>query len=106
MKHVIAVFDGIDDGLRAVAALEREDLPLSRISLLARGAHADLPSNPVSLAFEEMSVLGTGAAMVTGLLAAVMRAAKASNPEIGTAKAERVVRVLSLCRPLERVSAA
>jgi hypothetical protein len=140
MKHVIAVFDGLDDALRAVAALEREDLPSSRISLLARAPDGDAPAPALQFPYETVIVRGTGTTIVAGPMAAVLRGAATANAEVdltailgatgvephqairyewalrhgktlvvttvGAAKSERITRVLSLCYPIERVSAA
>lgn len=112
MKNVIAVFDGPDEARRAVVALEREDVPSSRISTLVHGPS----SNTVTL---HRSGTSLEVDLVAALVAAHIQPHHAIRHEwsvrhgrtlvmttVGAAKAERVARVLSMCGPIERVTAA
>ena len=112
MKNVIAVFDSPGAARRAVVALEREDVPSSRISTLVHE-----PGRGT------VTLHRSGASVVVDLVAALVAARVQPHhvirhewsvhhgktlvlTTVGAAKAARVARVLSLCSPIERVTAA
>lgn len=136
MKHVVAVFDGLGAVAEAIAALDREDVPLSRVSLFAPSPPDGLPLGMPSPHCREIEVRAIGRVIVCGPLAAAMHANESPDlvtaltatgiaphhairyewalrkgktllaTTIGAAKAERIARALSRCHPLERVTAA